>query len=342
MTEKLVTIAIASYNNSQYIERCIDSVINQTYKNLEVLIVDDGSTDDTMRRIKKYNAGSRIKIISKENRGLSSVRQMSLELARGDYISFIDADDYLTSTFVEKMLTKLMSDNSDICVCSTKFVDEEGRFDVRKSKVMSCEDSVKPIITANWCNDHKGISKKIHLSDSWTKMYSMSMLRKSGVTFNMPKGLNGTDTVFNRKLVLHCPAYSTIKDELYVHVIYKSSAVHRKNKDLLSSFMFITEQLVIETQKIGKLATYKEYISSYYYGTLFNSFYDVYNENKGKGGIFKVMYQKHIDFADRLELNPVRFEDMTSFVRKGFFVLLYKCNRLLPVYFKIYNLIHNV
>ena len=337
MTKKLITIAIASCNNGKYIERSIDSVINQTYKELEILIVDDGSTDDTMQRIKKYQSDSRVKIISKENGGLSSVRQLSLELANGDYISFIDADDYLVSTFVEKMLGKLMSDNSDVCVCSTRFVDEEGHLDERKSRVMSCVDSVEPISTTNWFKNYKGISKKIHLSDSWNKMYSVSILRKSGVTFDMPKGLNGTDTVFNRKLVLHCPTYSTLKDELYVHVIYKLSAVHRKNKDLLSSFMLITEKLKKEADKMNYEPSQMQWLTIYYYGCLFRAYNDVYKESVNVKNDFNSLFKKHITFIDRINLVPLKKGQIDSLTRKVFAYILIYCHYLLPIYIRVYN-----
>ncbi len=334
---KVVTIAIASYNNGKYIERCVESVIHQTYQNLEILIVDDGSSDDTLSRLEKYEPDNRIKIIYKENGGLSSVRQMALEMAQGDYISFIDADDYLVSTFVEKMLGKLMSDNSDVCVCSTRFVDEEGHLDERKSRVMSCVDSVEPISTTNWFKNYKGISKKIHLSDSWNKMYSVSILRKSGVTFDMPKGLNGTDTVFNRKLVLHCPTYSTLKEELYVHVIYKSSAVHRKNKDLLSSFMFITEKLKTEADKMNYEPSQMQWLTVYYYGCLFRVYNDVYKESVNVKNDFNSIYKRHSTFIKRTNLVPLRKGQIDSLPRKVFVYLLLYCHNLLPIYIRVYN-----
>lgn len=277
---KLVTIAIASYNNGKYIERCVESVIHQTYQNLEILIVDDGSCDDTLSRLEKYKSDKRIKIICKENGGLSSVRQMALEMAQGDYISFIDADDYLADFYVESMVSKILAEGSNVCVCSTQFVNETGDVLPKETNTFFCKDSKSPI-----CVNPQKLSeagnpeiKQLHLSDSWNKMYDLTYLRSTGVRFCMPKGLNGTDSIFNRLLALHSPKYSTISLKGYIHVIYGSSAVHRKKKNLLKSFLINTEITIDECDKIGIRHELEEYISQKLYSHLYVAYLDVFRE----------------------------------------------------------------
>lgn len=279
----LVTIAIASYNNSLFIERCVDSVINQTYHQLEIIIVDDGSTDNTLDRIEKYKSDIRVKIVRKENGGLSSVRQMSLDIATGDYICFIDADDYLEKTYVEKMLSKLLADKSQVCVCSTKFVDQKGFLLRSETQTFSCYDSSQPIIASpeKLTISNNPELKQLHLSDSWNKMYGVPFLKKTGVRFSMPKGMNGTDTLFNRLLFLHKPVYSTIKEECYVHVIYSSSAVHRKKKDLLGSFMIINEKMIEECENLNIRSQLDIYLTLKLYSGLHVACIDFYNEENG-------------------------------------------------------------
>ena len=101
MEDTLVTIVIASYNNSKYIARCLDTVVHQTYNNLEIIIIDDGSTDNTKVICQRFMIDRRVHFLEKQNGGLSSSRQLGLEQANGVYISFIDADDYLTPRYVE-------------------------------------------------------------------------------------------------------------------------------------------------------------------------------------------------------------------------------------------------
>lgn len=335
-----VTIAIASCNNANYIERCIESAINQTYKDLDILIIDDGSKDDTINKCKPLLSDKRVRIIQKENGGLSSVRQRSLEEAIGTYICFIDADDYLTETHVEKMLEKMLADQSDICVCSTRFEDANGHYIEKNSKTMRCEDSMEPlqIEKDSITKQYAKIAKMVHLSDSWNKMYSISFLRKSGVAFNMPKGLNGSDTLFNRKLSLHLPKYSTISNEGYIHVIYKSSAVHRKNKDLQRSYMFITEELIYESKKLNIDTQCEHMLCRYYYGTLFRAFFDAYKDSSGNvQGFFRPMLKKHDAFVKEQNFPRPTVSLSRLQSRKVFFFLLRRARWLLPTYFFIMN-----
>lgn len=302
----LVTVSIASYNNGLYIERCIDSVLNQTYQDLEILIVDDGSTDNTLDIIVKYQKDKRVVIIEKENGGLSSVRQRALDEANGDYICFIDADDYLDPHYVECMLTKLIKDRSDICVCSTRFEDQSGVFLPRETRGFYCEESLVPISMDFTISENveSNIIKQLHLSDSWDKMYSMSFLRKCEVKFNMPKGFNGTDTLFNRMLAIHSPLYSTVKGELYIHVIYTSSAVHRKKKNLLFSYQYITENTINESKKLGIYDKTKKMIISKYQKNLFDVLVDEFKESKSYFlaiKIFQTIKNDNRLFAERVE-----------------------------------------
>lgn len=342
MKEK-VTIAIASYNNSHYIERCIDSVLCQSYTNLDVLIVDDGSTDDTIPKLSRYKKDRRVRIITKENGGLSSVRQIALDNAKGDFISFIDADDYIAVDFVQTMLQKLLYDHSDICVCSTRFENKEGKYLYTESKTLSCHDSDKPIkVSLDFISDpNEHFSLQFFLSDSWNKMYKLSFLRESGVAFNMPKGLNGTDTMFNRRLLLRCPIYSTVSKAINYHVIYNSSAAHRRGKDLLGSAMFMTSQILFDIDQLGIKPLMSKWVSYFYYQRLLGALSDVYQESSFFYAFAKIKneYTRHKAFINEnnlksLSIGEIRSKEMKSFL---FTLMYFRC--LLPLYLRIHRVI---
>lgn len=297
-----VTVSIASYNNAAYIDRCIDSVLNQTYQNLEILIVDDGSKDNTLEIISKYQKDNRVVIIEKENEGLSSVRQRALDEATGDYMCFIDADDYLDPHYVECMLNKLIKDKSDICVCSTKFIDSSGKDLPGQTQSFKTAQGNEPFRTtaSEFAVVNNVRIRQLYLSDSWNKMYSVYFLRQSGVKFNMPKGLNGTDTSFNRRVALHAPLYSTVEDELYIHVIYASSAVHRKHKKLLHSYQLIAQNCLSESRSLNTDKQAKDYISAIYQKNLFEVIIDEYKEAESKKECInrlKALRQEHLSFS---------------------------------------------
>lgn len=277
----LITIAIASYNNARYIERCIESVIAQTYSNTEILLVDDGSTDDTLQRIERFRSDSRLKVIIKENGGLSSVRQRALDEATGEYICFVDADDYLSKTYIEYHFNNIVQNKCDISVCSTRFELADGTYLPDESREFKCSGTNSALkLEAEFLNDGT-FPYNITLSDSWNKMYRLSFLRAIGVKFQLPKGFNGTDTAFNWKVALYEPAYSLVESEEYVHVIYKSSAVHRKKKNLYQGFKIITEQLIETAQKRECSELYRKTISRFYYNFTRMAVTDIARESEG-------------------------------------------------------------
>jgi glycosyltransferase involved in cell wall biosynthesis len=122
MEEKLVTVVVAVYNVEEHLNSCLDSLILQTYKNFEVLIINDGSLDNSAIIAEKYNKiDSRFELISKENEGLSKTRNFGLDKANGDYIIFIDGDDYLSLDFIERCMNKAKQKNADAVFTSLKF-----------------------------------------------------------------------------------------------------------------------------------------------------------------------------------------------------------------------------
>ena len=265
MQNTLVTIVVASYNNANYIERCLESVISQSYKKLEIIIVDDGSTDSSKVICQRFMADKRVRFVEKKNGGLSSSRQLGLEQANGVYISFVDADDYLTPRYVEDFVNSFDLNGGDVAVCSTRFEDADGIEIPTPSYQCTNSKGTHQLANENLLN---GFSLNIILSDSWNKMYRVQFLRSIGVRFELPRGFNGSDTVFNWKVAFHQPYYQTIEFQNYVHVIYKSSAVHRKKKNLFQGFQHIIEQLLHEAKKMDNVSTLFKCINTQYYDYL--------------------------------------------------------------------------
>ena len=119
---ELVTVVVPVYNVEKYLKRCVDSLINQTYKNLEIILVDDGSTDNSGKLCNDYaKDDSRIKVVHKKNGGLSDARNAGIDIASGKYVSFVDSDDYVNNDFIKILFQGLVKYNtkisiSDICI----------------------------------------------------------------------------------------------------------------------------------------------------------------------------------------------------------------------------------
>ena len=141
----LITVIINVYNGEKYINKCLDSVINQTYKNLDILIVNDGSTDNTLKICKKYK-DRRIRIITTENMGLSLSRNIGIDNAQGEYLYFIDADDFIELDTIEYLYKLCIKYDCLISTCKSKDIyDYNLKKDNKKEKidVVSCKEMLK-------------------------------------------------------------------------------------------------------------------------------------------------------------------------------------------------------
>lgn len=172
---KKVSIIIPVYNSEKYISKCLDSVINQTYKNIEILVINDGSKDNSINILREYEKkDSRIIVIDKENEGVAKTRNMGIKKATGEYIMFIDNDDFIDSDYVE---TYLKNTDYDIVIGSYKRTDINGEI---LFKYNLNEDSI-------W-------SKYIVLAP-WAKLYKKDFLIKNNIEF-LNYGI-GEDVYFN-------------------------------------------------------------------------------------------------------------------------------------------------
>ena len=107
----LLSVIIPVYNVEPYLEQCLDSVINQTYKNLEIICINDGSTDNSLKILEKYQKkDNRIKLINQKNKGLSEARNAGLDVAKGEYIAFVDSDDYLELNAYEEAMNVVLQE----------------------------------------------------------------------------------------------------------------------------------------------------------------------------------------------------------------------------------------
>lgn len=170
MSENLISVIIPVYNVEKYIDQCLQSVINQTYKNLEIILIDDGSPDNCPEICDKYaQSDSRIRVIHKENGGLASSRNAGLDTCTGDYISFVDSDDWIDCEMYEKMFCVLQENNLDIVCCAGEYFKDDNYFDrclhyYKEGTVLSGDE-----ITCEILKDNVGSQavKGLYKSNCW-------------------------------------------------------------------------------------------------------------------------------------------------------------------------------
>ena len=116
--KELISIIVPVYNIENYLDKCIESIVHQTYKNLEILLIDDGSTDHSGKKCDEWaKKDKRIRVIHKKNGGVSSARNIGLEKAKGEYIGFVDGDDFVNKKMYEEMHRQMKKNNADFVIC---------------------------------------------------------------------------------------------------------------------------------------------------------------------------------------------------------------------------------
>lgn len=216
MDNCLISIIVPVYNVSKYLEKCVQSLIVQEYKNIEIILVDDGSTDGSGELCDVLaKEDERIKVIHKQNGGLSSARNAGIKFCSGDYIGFVDSDDYIEPQMYSKLMCALKKNNADMVLCGFKCVDENGevleKIDGVRTELLSQEDMFDRIDTKNqkyWC-----------YVIAWNKLYSRAIF--DNVLF--PEGRIHEDEFIIHHIISNCNLIVSLEDELYYYVQRKGS-----------------------------------------------------------------------------------------------------------------------
>ncbi len=237
----LISIVVPVYNINRYIGKCIESIIIQTYKALEIILVDDGSNDGSDKICDEYALkDSRITVIHKANSGLSAARNTGIKAANGHYITFIDGDDFIDGCYVEKLYDSIRSDKSDIATIGHRVVYPNIKYTKKSDShlVLDSEGALFKIL----------YDKDIDLS-AWGKLYKTSLF--NGVEF--PEGRIFEDSATTYILFDKANKISVVPDAQYNYIIRDDSITNTKFNDKKMDLIKATEEMV-------------DYISSKYPG----------------------------------------------------------------------------
>ncbi len=210
--EDLITIVIPIYNVEKYLEKCLQSVINQTYNNIEIILVDDGSPDNCGSICDDYaKKDSRIKVIHKENGGLSDARNAGIKVATGKYITFLDSDDYVTSDYIEYLYKLIKKYNVKLSICKLQIVWK----DIKVQDESSLEDV---------CLDVKGAYKNLLFQQGIdisanAKLYLTELWKN----YEFPKGKVYEDTAVIYKLIEEAQNVAFGNKECYYYIAREGS-----------------------------------------------------------------------------------------------------------------------
>lgn len=283
--EYLVSFIIPIYNAEKYLDECIKSIIKQTYSNFELLLVNDGSTDNSAIICDTYaNKDSRIKVIHKINGGDSSARNIGLDNAKGEYICFVDADDVIHPKLLETTLSVLMETQQDIIIYRYKLFNNKIIYSQNSNNsffVMSNQEAIKEMLKGQ---KYRGLmcNKLVH------RHYYENIRFPEGRSF-------GEDTYVTYQVLIECPSVVYLDEIFYYYRQNDKSALHQdvseKNLEVFDTYNTMQENLLKHYSNLEKFFV-KAYIDR-----LFDFFLRIKNKNYSDGLILLRLLKKKIKIS---------------------------------------------
>ena len=216
MEQSLISVIIPCYKVEKYLPKCIESILEQTYENLEIWLVDDGSPDNCGKICDEYaQKDERIKVIHKENGGLSDARNVAIGQATGEWITFVDSDDYVAATYVEELYSLVIKYNCEVGIALFCPFKEGGTPNLSKIKVV--EEKMSPAYAVEQMFYQKRFD-----TCAWSKLYHRSLFEK-GIRY--PKGLLFEDLLTTYLLIFNSNGVAFKSKQLYYYLLRPSSIV---------------------------------------------------------------------------------------------------------------------
>lgn len=217
----VISVIVSIYNVQAYVEKSVHSIRNQTYKNLEIILVDDGATDNSGKICDELaTKDSRIKVIHKQNGGLSSARNEGVKIATGEYIAFVDGDDWIDEDMYEGMLDAILKHDADIAVCNYKEISKKGVRDTSTDEITVFEgrETLKVFI-------EEDVRYQIQ-NAAWNKLYKRSLMGE----LRFPEGKLFEDIVYTTKLLARSERMVYTNKAYYNYIFDRSDSIMNSKK----------------------------------------------------------------------------------------------------------------
>jgi glycosyltransferase involved in cell wall biosynthesis len=276
-----ISVIIPVYNVEKYLEKCLESVINQTLGEIEIICINDGSTDNSLQILEDFAQNDkRIKIINKENSGQGSARNIGMQQATGQYISFIDSDDWIDLNMYEKLYENAKTLKSEIVMCPIRIFDEstlEFKYDDRYFTLGYFSEGYDNRVFNH--TETRDFLFKISVTP-FNKLYNTNFLHEINAKF--PENLIFEDNPFFYYIYLNARKVSLVRDYLYNYRVNRlNSTISKSNHKLFDiiEILKITRKIFIKTHNYDN---YREYLNRFTIETSLNNYNKIDDKFKGK------------------------------------------------------------
>lgn len=253
-----VSIIIPIYNVEKYLPRCLESVINQTLKNIEIILVDDGSPDNCSKICDDYKEkDERIKVIHKRNEGLGYARNSGLAIASGEYVAFVDSDDFIESNMYEELYDYAKKTKADTCLCGYKKIDNDGNIEYFPNPLGNNvyeKDEVINKVLLEMLGTKPGYKDDTSIGMSvWKGIYSNKIILENNIEFCSERQFCSEDIIFDIDYFIKSKKVALLSEPLYFYFKNNSSltTAYKGNRFVKMKILYL--ELIRKCNEVGIL-----------------------------------------------------------------------------------------
>ena len=290
-----VSVIIPVYNVGEYLRECLDSVINQTLKEIEIICVDDGSTDNSLDILKEYAAkDKRITVLTQPNCNAGKARNEGLAIAKGTYVGFVDSDDYISADMYQKLYTKAYEGQTDICICEFNIIDSNTKHVLNKAGITKwfAQKFTRNTDSNLLVHSHAPILQ-ITNPAPWNKIYNRHFLIKNGIKFQSIISTN--DVAFTCTALCCAKIIGLIEEPLYFYRTNTRKSLTDTKDSNLYCFYEAIQELHNRLTKLQKFQSFQQSFINAIIGHCLYNFDKVNNANKNtlKNLFVKELFPKY-------------------------------------------------
>lgn len=292
MEQIKVSIIVPIYNVEKYLDHCLNTLVNQTLKEIELILVNDGTKDNSMEIVKRYEKEyDNIVVINKENGGLSSARNAGLEVARGEYVSFIDSDDFVKTTMMDRLYKKAKETDSDMVISGFyRYIDHNECIEnlpCIEDSIVEGHDIISKVVLP-MCGELPESKKDISMNVCvWKNIYRRSLFDEHHIRFKSEREVLSEDIIFHLDFILYMKRIAIIHEAFYYYVYNTSSLSNGALLAMRQPDLYYAMKESLEKWNLwdkGKICVKKQMI-----GRIRHDLNRVVQYNKGMGKCLKYM-----------------------------------------------------
>ena len=309
MKKELISIIVPVYNAEKYIKECIDSLINQSYKNIEIILVDDGSKDSSSKICDEYAVkDNRIKVIHKENGGVSCARNEGIKVSKGKWITFVDADDWVNNNYISSMYN-VIDEKTDFIIGRTITVmNNKEIFDGYKGKkIEEFSEKRKEGLYKSIFNDNMRINKYPHISTCSAKLIRKSLIVSKKLSFEKKLKIY-EDALFNIKAIYYSDKVKLIDNKIYFYRYSGISVTKTYTADTLSYYEKVYE--LFEKNLHNYNVEYKKYLNVFKIKNLNTIIFALMKTNKTTNQKLSIIKSMCLNKTYKSAIKKVKLSDL--------------------------------